>query len=278
MVAKKLTLFVCFLTCANLVFAQKIPLIGVEAGFTLAQSADKLNRTEYYAGYMNPGTTSQYSFITNPTLGLLIGITAEWKIRKNSNLISGLQFQNVNTRYHIIGTIPNILGKWNFEEWGKEKLYKMSIPVTLGYTFNTGRIKPSVNMGVSFNYYLLGKINQKINNSFFSFFDSQTTNWTSDETINPFKADEEYFDSAKRFVTQMIVRLSIDIGKNLSINAGCNIGLNNSCKNTYMYRGNYSISYSYKYTRIANSDLTVSISYNIFNPKSSDKLKSEEKE
>jgi len=30
--------------------------------------------------------------------------------------------------------------------------------------------------------------------------------------------------------------------------------------------------------RIANSDLTVSISYNIFNPKSSDKLKSEETE
>lgn len=270
-----MTLFVCFLACANLVFAQKMPIIGIEAGFTLAQSADKHNRAEYYAGYIDLALTSKYSFITNPTLGFLIGTTAEWKIRKNLNLISGLQIQNINTRYHISGTIFDNMSRWNFEEWGKENLNKMSLPVTLGYTFKIGRIKPSINMGVSFNYYLLGKINQKVNNSFFSFYDSQTSNWTSDETINPFKADEMYFDSAKRFVTQMIIRLSTAIGKNLSINASCNIGLNNSCKNTYKFRGNHSTSYSYQYTRISNSDFAVSICYNIFNPQTKDKLKEE---
>lgn len=249
-----------------------MPQIGIEAGATFAQSADKDNRTEYYTGYVYTGTTTQISSITHPTLGFLIGTTAEWKIRKKISLISGLQFQNINTIYIITGSITDVQDYSNFEERGTEKLYKLSVPVTLGYILKTGKIRPSINLGAGFSYYLLGKISQKYS------WSNQNTNWTSEELINPFKPDEEYFDSAKRFVTQLIIRLSIAVGKYLSINAGCNIGLNNSCKFTTMIRGNYSTSYSYRYTRISNSDFTFSICYNIFNPQSTEKLKLKEKE
>lgn len=270
----KITLFVIFLACSNFINAQKMPQIGIEAGATFAQSADKDNRNEYYAGFMLTGTTSQFSFVTHPTLGFLIGTSAEWKICEKINLISGLQFQNINTIYNITGSMPEVGGYWNFEERGTEKLYKLSVPVTLGYILKTGKIRPSINLGAGFSYYLNGQISQKVNYSWTNLND----NLISEELINPFKPDEEYFDSAKRFVTQMIIRLSVAVGEYLSINAGCNIGLNNSCKFTTMFRGNYSTSYSYKYTRISNSDFKVSICYNIFNPQSSDKLKSKEKE
>jgi hypothetical protein len=275
---KKITLFVWYLALSYLVTGQKIPQIGIEAGVTFAQSADKNNRTEYYSEFVTTGASSQLSFVTNPTPGIMFGTTSTWKFLNKLSLSSGLQFKNVNTIYHITGLITSDIIRWNINEWVKEKLYKLSIPVTLGYTFNTGRIKPSIYFGTSFNYYLNGRINQKTSNTYYSFYDSQTTNDTFNETINPFERSGEYFKSARKFVNQLIIRLSTAVGKNLSVNFGYNIGLNNSCKNTYMSRGNYSTSYSYKYTRIANSDLTVSISYNIFNPKSSDKLNSEEKE
>jgi hypothetical protein len=261
-------LVVVFLTLSQLVYAQLLPKIGFEAGISLSKSADEENRYQYYSEFSTSNVTSEFSFDNKPTPGFLAGVSAEWKLRNNINLSSGLLFQNVNTKYNIRGSQTSTLGIWDFEEWGEEKLYKLSVPVTAGYIFSPGKLKPSVNIGARFNYFLNGRINQKYNNSYFSYYDNSSTNWEDEGEIDPFGPKSDYFIPAKKFIGQLIFRLSTDIGQYFSINLIYNIGLNNSCESIYVHRGNYSTSYTSEYHRISNSDITVSISYYILRPTS----------
>jgi hypothetical protein len=265
---KNKKLIVVFLTFSQLVFAQISPKIGLEAGISASKSADEDNRYQYYTGFSTSNTASEFSFDSKPTPGFLAGVSAEWRLRNYIRLTSGLLFHNINTRYNIRGSQTSSIGIWDFEEWGEEKLFKLSVPLTAGYIFNQGKLRPSVNLGVRLNYMLRGGINQKYSNSFFSFYENRSTNWEDEVEINPFGPESEYFIPAKKFVGQLIIRLSTDIGEYFSFNLTCNIGLNNSCESIYVHRGNYSTSYTSEYCRVSNSDFTVSISYYIFRPAS----------
>jgi hypothetical protein len=251
----------------QVVSAQKFPRIGLEAGITFSRSADETNRTEYYTGFMS-NTATQISFDTNPTPGFLGGISAEYKLNSNLRLSSGLIFQNVNTRYYITGSQTSDLGVWDFDEWGNEKSYKISVPVSAGYILPIGKLKPSVNLGARFNYYLNGIITQKWSNSYFSYFDSSTINWSDEGELDPFGPENEYFLPAKKFVCQLVVGFSTAIGQYFSVNFDYNFGLNNSCEVITVYKGNRSTSYDSEYYRISNSEITVSISYYLFHAKS----------
>lgn len=265
-------LIVLFLSLSQLVFAQKLSRIGLEAGIPFSKSADEDNRTQYYAGFNTLTTASEFSFDSKPTSGFLAGVSTEWSLKNYICIGSGLLFQYVNTKYSIRGSQTSTLGIWDFEEWGEEKLYKLSVPVTAGYIFNPGNLKTSVNLGVRFNYYLNGKINYKYNNSYFSYYENRTTNWEDKGELNPFAPETEYFKPAKNIVSQLIVRLSTDIGQYFSINLTCNLGLSNSCETIYVSRGNYSTSYTSSYCRISNSDFTVSVVYFVLRPASHKKM------
>jgi hypothetical protein len=260
-------LIIILLVIPQIVFSQKFPRIGLEAGISFSGSADEDNRTQYYTEFMS-NTTTQISFESNLTPGFLAGLSTELPLKNNIRLTSGLFLQNINTRYYIEGSQTSIIGVWDFEERGDEKSYKLSVPVTAGYIFSLGKLKPSVNLGARFNYYLSGKITQNFSSSYFSYFENSTTIWSDEGEVNPFGPENEYFVPAKKFVGQLIVGLSSAIGQYFSVNLNYNVGLNNSCEFINVYRGNRSTTYDSKYYRISNSEVTVSISYYILRPES----------
>jgi len=271
-----LVLFLFTLFFPYLVQGQIYPRLYFETGVSFSKSENKDNRYEYYSGFMTLDYKSRFSFNNLLAPSVACRVNAEWPLGKQNYLNLGLQIQNVITRYHITGEISNQLSRWNFEESGKEKQIKLSFPIMLGHAFSRIKFKPAIFMGYRLSYIPSGNLNLKYWNASYSYFDSQTIIWSDEEDIELIGKSGEYFSSAKKLVSQLVFKVSATPWQRFYVNLNCSLGLKNSCKYTYYNRGNYSSSYTYRYYRVSNSDISISISYLFFNPDTNNKTKKQE--
>lgn len=141
---------IIFLTFQFIGLSQTTSSFGLEAGITFSQFPDE---NIVYESWETRTTE------INPIVSTLIGISKNWLTSKHFQFTSGLQYHLACNKSYSI-TDLNATESYT-EEWNTLKMYKLCVPLTLGYLFRKGKLQSSLNMGVRPNIILSGNMSTK---------------------------------------------------------------------------------------------------------------------
>jgi hypothetical protein len=230
-----LTLLIILLACSQIGMTQPVHIIDLDIGITFSQFP---TRGEW---------TSFHEVGTDPLLRPIIGISKEWTLKKHLQLASGLQYQMAGTKYHEL----IFYGQWEEGTFVYYKLQKLCFPLTLGYIFKIGTLKPSCYLGVRPNLILSAKMDDISTDT------QMGPHWSNQHRNDLF----DYYIPPKRFVNQFTLGLSTELGQHIKINLNYNIGHNDYTDfttNTFITGATHSHIIK---TSIPSSDYIISVQY-----------------
>lgn len=248
----KLRLFVGILVASQISVAQTVSSYGIELGLSFSQLPVRRESIIMQAAVND-------KIIVNPLVGPLIGISKNWILSKHFQITSGLEYQMGGKRSYTYDQSTQYFKKT--ESWDNLTIHKICMPVSLGYVFRIGKIKPSFYLGLRPDIWLSASTYNKYQN-WGVYRETSTNLFTKIVDYKP----------PKRLVNQFDMGISTLVGQHIQINVNYNFGYNYYIT-TYWYRGNYSrVPYPQK-TSLANSDYVISMQYNFI--RSGSKTKTE---
>ena len=239
-------LLIIFLTFQSLGLSQTTSNFGLEAGITFSQFPDE---NIVYESYETRTTK------INPIISPLIGISKNWQLRKHIKFTTGLQYHMAGYKSYCFTDYTAT--EYYSEDWETFKMHKLCTPLTLGYVFKLGKIKPAFYLGVRPNIILSGNIYSKYHSIIV--YPDRIDNMDIEDERNLFEENEHYVPP-KRVFNQLSFGLSTLIGQYFTVNLNCNIG-HNYYTSMGVIRGNHS-SYTWsENTSIPGSDYVICIQY-----------------
>jgi len=258
---KSWMLIICFslLNLSQTSIAQNVSIFGLELGISFSQFPTKSEWDEI----AKSGTIE-----INPLISPLIGISKEWIIFKHLQITFGAQYQMSGDReYKFTKYTWPVINDY-YENWESIKIHKLSIPITLGYTFKINKIKPSIYFGARPNYIL--SVNQYSKHHVHNEPDRPPTtpqDTYSEQKLNLYKytfvsiTPYVHYNPPKRLLNQLCLGVSTSIGQNIKINLSYNLG-------HYSYTWDYDYGYG-AFTEtivLPGSDYILSLQYNFTRP------------
>lgn len=229
--------------------SQSIFPLGLETGITFSQF-----RTENAISQYGETITTTI----NPVISPLIGISKYRPLTKHLQITAGLQYQMDGKKSY---SYTDYTATTSYsEEWGIIKMHKLCLPVTFGYLFNSGKLKPYLYLGVRPNIILSGNIYYKYHG--IVVYPDRNEPVDSENKQNLFDRNE-YYIPPKRILNQFSFGFSTSISQRIKINFNYNIGYN-YYKNIYVFKGNYSTYTWSEKTSIPASDYVISVKYIIY--------------
>jgi|WetSurMetagenome_2_1015567.scaffolds.fasta_scaffold00276_20 hypothetical protein len=241
-------LFLLLISSQSGISQSKSPF-GFELGVTFSQF--KMENTDYQS--WETLTTE-----INPVISPLITISKYWLLTKHLQIITGLQYQMAGNRSYSYSDYTATTSY--SEEWGTLKMHKLCLPLTFGYLFNSGKLKPFLYLGVRPNILLSGHIYSKYHGVIA--YPDRNENIDYENEQNIFEKNE-FFIPPKRIFNQFSVGLSTSINQHIRINLNYNLG-HNYYKNIFVSRGNYSTYTWSEKTSIPGCDYVIGMQY-VFN-------------
>jgi hypothetical protein len=192
----------------------------------------------------------------SPSISPLLGISKSWSIKNHLHLNAGLQVHKTGTKKYSLH--QDLLGTQveYYEIWEYLRMYKICIPIAIGYSFKGGSNKPLIYMGFRPNFIFSGGIDDKSHTHYR--IDNRYAGIEDD-----YSETKTLLDPHKKLMNQYLIGFSSPIGKRIIIDLNYNIG-NNYYETTYFFRGNHSTYTSTYKTSIPSSDFIISLHYKIF--------------
>jgi hypothetical protein len=239
---------------------QTVSKFGLELGVSFSQFTSKDNWSSIY----DLETTR-----VRPLMSPLIGISREWRISEHFQFNSGLQYHMTGTRTYILD--KDISGAFveYTETWENLKMHKICLPLTIGYVFRLGKLKPTFYIGVTPNYIFSLSLefhdhsHYRINNQYGGAEDTYTESGSF--SLNPHR----------KLMNQFTTGFSTPIGQHIKINLNYNAG-HNYYSVTSTIHGMHSSHTITEKTSIPGSDYIITLQYKFNRPeKNNEKSKKE---
>jgi hypothetical protein len=161
---------------------------------------------------------------TIPKFNPLVGLNGRLSFRKHWILGASLQTQWSGANYKLTNLREDSLGTYSSSYQTSQHYMKLCLPLTLGYRFEVGKLRPFFSLGYRLNYVAYGraKINQTV-------IDPASPNNNENFTtyIRPFQ-NESTRPDADRLAGQVMLSLGTEIGNHLGVSLNAAVGKINS--------------------------------------------------